>query len=173
MEQRDKRLAFKLRVIQNHIKTIIHRNVTPSGKGPHSQLQGGILGYLYHHQEQPVYQRDIEKEFRVSGATATNTLQLMEKNGLIVRRAVDRDARLKRIQMTEEALRDHMQIEEQMELLDRRMTAGMTPQEEAELHRLLDLVFWNLDEIHREQENGVPGRADTGEEKRERKCDRC
>lgn len=153
MEQTDKRLAFKLRVIHNQIKSVIHRNAPHPEKGPQTQLQGGILGFLYH-QTEPVYQRDIEKEFRVSGATATNTLQVMEKNGLIVRRSVDRDARLKRIQMTEEAFRDHMRIEEQMDLLDRRMTKGMSSGEEAELHRLLDLVFRNLEDMQQEKEDG-------------------
>ena len=73
-----------LRIIQNRIKMIIHNAVPRFEKGPRSQLQGGILGYLYHHRDGPVYQRDLEKEFRISRATATNTLQVMERDGLIV-----------------------------------------------------------------------------------------
>ena len=99
MEER-KRITFLLRVIHNQIKTAIHRNGPDVKKGPKTQLQGGILGYLYHHQDGPVYQRDLEKEFRISGATVSNTLQVMEREGLIVRRAQDKDGRLKRIQMT-------------------------------------------------------------------------
>ena len=72
MEKKQK-IAFVLRAIQNQIKLIICYTLPKCEKGPKSQLQGGILGYLYHHQEQPVYQRDLEKEFRISRATATNT----------------------------------------------------------------------------------------------------
>lgn len=153
MEPNHKRLAFTLRVIQNKIKAIICSGIPPSSKGPQSQLQGGILGYLYHHQEQPVYQRDIEKEFRISGATATNTLQVMERNGLIVRRALDKDARLKRILMTEDAMQDHRRIEEHMDRMEQRMTQGLSTGEVAELHRMLDKVLENLEEW--QQETGI------------------
>ncbi|MCM1191749.1 MAG: MarR family transcriptional regulator [Butyrivibrio sp.] len=150
MEQNHRRLAFTLRVIHNQIKAIIRNTVPCSSTAPHSQLQGGILGYLYHHQEQPVYQRDIEKEFRISGATATNTLQVMEKNGLIVRKALDKDARLKRILMTEEAMQGYRQVEEHMEMMEQRMIRDLSEEEIAELHRMLEKVFRNLEEWRRE-----------------------
>ena len=140
-----------LRIIQNRIKMIIHNAVPRVEKGPRSQLQGGILGYLYHHRDGPVYQRDLEKEFRISRATATNTLQVMERDGLIVRRAQDRDGRLKRIQMTEEACQNHRQIEEHMEMMDRRMLEGMTQAEAEELRRYLGILLGNLERMAQEQ----------------------
>lgn len=156
MEEHQKRLGFTLRVIQNKIKAIVCSSIPPSAKRPQSQLQGGILDYLYHHQEQPVYQRDIEKEFRISGATATNTLQVMERNGLIVRKALDKDARLKRILITEEALQGHRRVEEQMDGMERRLTQGLSPEETAELHRMLDIVLANLEEWQQETGAGEP-----------------
>ena len=159
MEQNQRRLGFTLRALQNQIKTIIRNTVPCSPKAPQSQLQGGILGYLYHHQERPVYQRDIEKEFRISRATATNTLQVMEKNGLIMRKAQDRDARLKRILMTEEAMQGHRQVEEHMERMEQRMIQGLSAPEVIELHRMLDIVLKNLEEWQR-----VIGVAEPGED---------
>ncbi len=141
----EKRITFVLRVIQNQIKMIIHNSRPKCEKGPKSQLQAGILGYLYHYQEQPVYQRDLEKEFRISGATATNTLQVMEREGLIVRKAQDRDARLKRIQMTEEALQGHARMEAHMEMMENCITGGMTEEEVRQLFRLLGMVMKNLE----------------------------
>ena len=146
MEEK-KRIAFMLRAIQNQIKLIIHKSLPKCEKGPKSQLQGGILGYLYHHSDQPVYQRDLEKEFRISRATATNTLQVMEREGLIVRKALDRDARLKRIQMTEEAYQGHKRIEAHMEMMERCITRGMTEEEAGQLFRLLGMVMKNLEEL--------------------------
>lgn len=139
MEEK-KRIAFVLRAAHNQIKLIVRKSLPKCEKGPKSQLQGGILGYLYHHQEQPVYQRDLEKEFRISRATATNTLQVMEREGLIVRKALDRDARLKRIQLTEEAYQGHRRIEAHMEMMDNCITKGMTKEEVAQLFRLLGTV---------------------------------
>ncbi len=162
MEEKRK-IAFVLRAIQNQIKLIIRYTLPKCEKGPRSQLQGGILGYLYHHQEQPVYQRDLEKEFRISRATATNTLQVMEREGLIMRRALDRDARLKRIQMTEEAVQGHRRMEAHMEMMENCITKGMTEEEVRQLSRLLGMVMRNLEEIAAEYEEQPP-EADLPEE---------
>ena len=157
-EDERRRLSFTLRVIQNQIKAVICRDVPKSDFAPQSQLQGGILGYLYHHREMPVYQRDIEKEFRISRATATNTLQVMERNGLIVRRSQDSDGRLKRIFMTEEAAANHAKVDAHMEMMDERMLRGLSPEEVSDLYRYLDTILRNLEELRREcgipEENG-------------------
>ena len=145
MEEQN-RISFILRVIHNQIKDIIHKNAPRFDKGPKSQLQGGILGYLFHHRDQPVYQKDLEKEFRISRATATNTLQVMERDGLVVRQAMDKDARLKRIQLTDEAYANHKEIEKHMQMLDRKMLEGMSETEAAELQRLLGIILANLEQ---------------------------
>lgn len=145
-----KKIAFVLREIHNRIKQIIHKSLPRSDKGPGSQLQGGILGYLYHNRDGFVYQRDLEKEFRISRSTATNTLQVMERDGLIVRRAQDKDARLKRIQLTEEAYQNHRQVEAHMEMMNRRILEGMTETEVKELYRLLEMVQSNLEALDAE-----------------------
>ena len=156
-----KPLGFELREIHNLIKMMIHKMRPPCGRPgtPLTQLQGGILGYLYHRDDsEPVYQKNIEEVFRISRATATNTLQVMEKNGLIIRRVQDQDARLKRIFMTEEACREHMQMEKHMEKLDAYMLAGMSSEEEEQFLTLLDRVRDNLERMNREyddqQKNG-------------------
>ena len=48
-------------------------------------MQGWIIDYIYDRGNDPVFQRDIEKEFTIRRSTATELLKLMEKNGLITR----------------------------------------------------------------------------------------
>ncbi|MCM1540196.1 MAG: MarR family winged helix-turn-helix transcriptional regulator [Blautia sp.] len=155
-KEKQRSIAFTMRVIHNQIKAVIHKSFPRDGNAPQSQLQGGILGYLYHHMDEPVYQKDIEKEFRISGATATNTLQVMEKNGLIVRKSQDRDARLKRVVMTGIACERHARVEEHMRLMDRRILQGMTEAEISELYRLLGKLQDNLEQM--EAECGIENR---------------
>lgn len=150
MEEKQKRLSFTLRVLHNKTRAIIARSGPKSDIHPQSQLQGGILGYIYNHREEPVYQRDIEKEFRISRATATNTLQVMEKNGLVVRKSQDRDGRLKRITMTEEAAENHAVVEEHMRMMEERMLQGLSGEEAAELNRMLAVVLSNLENLETE-----------------------
>ena len=165
--ERRPEIGFTLRMIHNQIKSVIHKTFPVNEeKRPQSQLQGGILGYLYHHESGPVYQKDIEKAFRITGATASNTLQVMEKNGLIVRRAQDRDARLKRILLTREAAQNHARVEEHMEKMDRRMLRGMSEAEVTELNRLLGILMKNLEEMEIEVEEG---RLPIGQRGREEK----
>ena len=63
MEKRPLHMSFVMRVIHNQVKDIISKSVPKSDLSPQTQLQGGIMGYLFHHKEAPVYQKDIEKEF--------------------------------------------------------------------------------------------------------------
>ena len=164
MQERS-RITFLMRVIHNQIKVAIHKSAPmDTRKGPPTQLQGGILGYLYHHRDQPVYQKDLEKEFRVSRATATNTLQVMEREGLIVRKAQDRDGRLKRIQMTEDAYRHHEQIEAHMDWMGNQLLSGMSDDEVAELYRLLGLMMKNLERLTAGPGES-PGEDEAAEEK--------
>ncbi len=169
--QERRRITFILRVIHNQIKMAIHKNAPKCEKGPTTQLQGGVLGYLYHHRDQPVYQRDLEKEFRISRATATNTLQVMEREGLIVRKAQDRDGRLKRIQMTQLAYRHHEMIEQHMDWIGDQLLLGMSDGEVEELYRLLGILMKNLERLTAEPEEipegeeaaSEPGRTQAGE----------
>lgn len=140
-------IPFLVRTIHNQIKAVIARGDPGTDKKPQSQLQGGILGYLFHHGEENVYQKDLERAFGISGATASNTLQVMEKNGLIVRTALEKDARLKRIQMTQEAAAGHARMECYMRALEQRMLEDMTDGEVAELARLLHVLKDNLERL--------------------------
>lgn len=143
--QEERVLGFELRVIHNLIREVVRKTTPMKDKPPLTQLQAGIMGYLFRHREEPVYQKNIEEEFRISRATATNTLQVMEKNGKITRSCMDKDARLKRIQMTPEAIADHMQVEAHMRMMDERMLSGINGKDQAELFRLLEIIRNNLE----------------------------
>ena len=147
-----KMFGFEIRLINNLIKGVVSRTHPDTGVRPQTQLQAGILGYLYHKKEQPVYQKNIEEEFNISGATATNTLRVMERNGLLTRCAMDKDARLKRIMLTEPAKKGHRLAEAHMEMMEEKMMQGLERAEREELLRLLAVVRENLERMNRESE---------------------
>ena len=163
-----KMLGFELRTIHNLTREIVRKSRPVQDKPPLTQLQAGITGYLFRHQEQPVYQKNIEEEFRVSRATATNTLQVMEKNGLITRNCMDKDARLKRIQITPVALADHTKVEAHMAMMDQKMLAGLSSEEQDELFRLLTIVRENLETLNTEIDERIE-QIQTGKATKEEK----
>ena len=76
--------------------------------------------------EGPVFQRDVERAFGLSRSTATGILQLMEKNGLILRESVHNAARLKSLVPTEKAAHLDAQIGESLRRTEQRLTRGLS-----------------------------------------------
>ena len=87
-----------------------------------------------------VYQKDIEEEFQIRKSTATGMLQLLEKNGFIVRESEKKDARLKRILPTEKAESLRQPILHSIEEDEAAMIRGI-PKEDVELCKQ---VLWQM-----------------------------
>ena len=93
-------------------------------------VQGRVMHYiLVKCADGPVFQRDVENAFDLSRSTATGILQLMEKNGLILRENMASDARLKSLIPTEKAARLDAQIGEYLQQTEQRLTQGV-PEEQ-------------------------------------------
>lgn len=107
-------------------------------------MHGYVIGYLYNHQDEAVYQKDLEKRFEMRRSTATQMLSLMEKNGLIVRQSVARDARLKRLVLTEKAVKLHKEVVKEIEAMELLLTAGVTADELQTFFAVVDKVKANL-----------------------------
>ena len=101
-------------------------------------MHGWIMEYLYRHSETPVFQRDIEREFSITRSTVTNILQLMERKGYIERQSVPQDARLKRLVLTEKGACIHEKTMQSLHQTDEFVESLLTPEENAELLRLLN-----------------------------------
>ncbi|MBR5595845.1 MAG: MarR family transcriptional regulator [Lachnospiraceae bacterium] len=85
-----------------------------------TSIQTRILGHLRQAQEEnrDVFQRDIEEVFRIKRSSVTSVLQTLEKKELIVRESIPEDARLKKLVLTDKAIkmqRDTYHIIEEME----------------------------------------------------------
>ena len=116
---------------------------------------GWIIGYLCHHQGEPVYQKDLERAFNVTRSTASKVLTLMEKKGLICRKSVKEDARLKKIELTETALRMGEQMESSRIEMEQRLTRGFTEEEKAQMVEYLHRVLENVREDIVNKEGGT------------------
>lgn len=93
-------------------------------------MQSRIMHYiLVKCAEGPVYQRNIESAFGMSRSTATGILQLMERNGLILRESVVTDARLKSLIPTEKAAQLDAQIREMLHQSEKRLTRGLSDEQ--------------------------------------------
>lgn len=162
MEERAKKnhIGFEIRLIHNLIDEAVRAYQEEDGLRV-TQLQHWIIRYLNQNRDRDVYQRDLEEEFCTSRATISNTLQVMERNGLITRTSVKQDARLKKLCLTERSIefsRHARQHVDQMELLLRK---GMTEEEFQTFMALLRRVRHNLEE---NRQRGSQAAADMKQE---------
>ena len=95
-------IPAQIRRVDNLIFRKINQFARENGVEQATPMHGWIIEYLYRHRNEPVFQRDIEREFSITRSTVTNILQLMERKGYIQRLSVPQDARLKQLVLTED-----------------------------------------------------------------------
>ena len=127
--QQNERVLFALHKTSRCIKRYVDRRTQQICDGGVTGTHGWAIGWLYDRRHEDVFQRDFEKACGVRRSTATSILQLMEKNGLIVRESVPYDARLKKITLTEKALLLHRQIDSAFDELEEKLRASLSERE--------------------------------------------
>lgn len=105
---------------------------------------GWIIDYLYHHQDQDIFQKDIEEIFEVTRSTASKVITLMEKKGMITRTTVPHDARLKKLTLTPLALEMEATILNDIQQFEKQLIKGLSEQEINFLFHCLSKIRNNL-----------------------------
>ena len=131
-------IPAQIRRVDNLIFRKINQFARENGVEQATPMHGWIIGYLYRHRDEPVFQRDIEREFSITRSTVTNILQLMERKGYIQRQSVPQDARLKQLVLTEEGIRFHENTIRSFHQTDDYVAGLLTEEENTELLRLLN-----------------------------------
>ena len=109
---------------------------------------GCIIGYLSENSDHDVFQKDIEKAFGITRSTASKVINLMEQKGLVERQSVSRDARLKKIVMTDKSKAVSHLMAEDMALVEGILTEGFSPEEKEALCDYLKRMKQNLINYH-------------------------
>ena len=143
---KDGNIGYKLRLLHNQIHNHMEyqKQQNESVVGELTRMQKFTIGFLYRNSEKEIYQKDIEAEFAISRATASNMLSLMERKGLLIREPVEHDARLKKLVLTELSKKMHRQVEQNIRDTEMLLTKGMSKEEIAHLHSYLNLMIQNL-----------------------------
>ena len=138
-------IGYKIRLLHNQIHKRMEAKRQENEKEPLTGMQRWTLGFLRDHDGEDIYQKDIETEFSVSRATASNMLAVMERKGLVRREAVEHDARLKKLVLTEKARALVDRSEQDMRDMETLLAKGLSEGEIRDLKRYLDQMLSNLD----------------------------
>lgn len=127
-------------LIKRHVENLNSIRYAESLTG----TNGWIIAYLYDHQDQDIFQKDIEETFEVTRSTASKVITLMEQKGLIIRTSVPYDARLKKLTLTPLALKLHESFVLDIQSFEKRLIEGLSEQEISSLLNCLDKMKQNL-----------------------------
>ena len=136
-------IGFQIRIVSNLLKRKLYE-VYPTMQDPLTELQGHILGYLYHRQDQEIFQRDIEEQFYIRRSTVSRLLSKMEEQGLLTRQAVVQDARLKKLTLTPKAMALHEKIQKQIDWMEQLLSRGLSQQEQEQFFAIMQKIEKNL-----------------------------
>lgn len=115
-------------------------------------MHGWIMEYLYQNEGRDVYQKTIESKFNIRRSTVSSILQLMEKKGYISREAVDGDARLKKIALTQQGREISVKTKSMIDEIERRLIWDIEPQELEIFYQVAGKIKANLEkELSRNQ----------------------
>ena len=143
---KDGNVGYKLRLLHNqiHKRMEYQKSQNEFDSGDLTRMQRFTIGFLYHNKEKNIYQRDLETEFKISRATASNMLAVMERKGLIKREPVEHDARLKKLVLTEQSMQMYRQVEQDIRETEELLTQGLSEDDKQQLHQYLDIMIQNL-----------------------------
>lgn len=139
------RVGFEIKKLSNLIKKRIDYLSRESGL---TGFQGYLMGYLLKEGgKRDLFQRDVEKHLEISRASVTSILQLLEKNGFILRESVKNDARLKKIVVTEKGVQANNRILESLDRMEVNLADGISPEEMEVFISVMERIKNNLEKL--------------------------
>lgn len=106
--------------------------------------QNIIIVYLIDHQNEKVYQKDLEKLFDIRRSTITGILKTMEKNSLIKRLDSVDDGRCKEVILTESAKNNYKNLRFFLNKLESNLVGGISEKDLHTFFKVVDKMKENL-----------------------------
>lgn len=139
-----RRIGFEIRTLSKLIKRRMTASFGRRRVDEFTLMHGWIIGYVYENRERDIFQKDIEKMCSISRSTATGILQMMEKKGYLKRVPVERDARLKKLVLTDAAIQYHLSVEEDLEQLETCLMQDISQEELSVFFAVMNKMKDNL-----------------------------
>lgn len=140
-------IGFEIKCVSNMIRRKLDTTFSSSEFDGLTGTQNAMMGYIMDHEEtQDIFQKDIEEEFNIRRSSATVMLQGLEQRGYIRRTQIEKDARLKKIELTEKARKLQKRVRSEIDRFHEQLEKDLSKEEKEEFFRLLDKIKSNLKE---------------------------
>lgn len=127
---KEERLLYQIKSLEKMIfrALIQEKDMIEEFNNHPTPTQMQIMEYILKHQEEEIFQKDLEKVLNLRRATVSGVLQTMEKNNLIERITSKEDARIKTIILNPKA--KEMFLEKEKRILELEKIVGKDIQKE-------------------------------------------
>ena len=138
----EKYIGKEIIVLSNRIKRKMRSAAESLGI---TDTQGRVLKYIWEESKsREVFQKDIEDEFDIRRSSVTQVIQLLERDGLIVRESVERDARLKKLVLTKKAIHNQEVMNGKIRELEFQMQKDISEEEREIFLKILSKIKRNV-----------------------------
>ncbi|MEZ3468897.1 MAG: MarR family winged helix-turn-helix transcriptional regulator [Schaedlerella sp.] len=141
----NEQVGFEIHRTEHMMSRRLEAGVKAEGIDEITLSHGWIIRFLYENREMDIYQKDIEKYFLVGRSTVTNSIQLMEKKGLVRREFVECDARLKKVLLTEKGIQSHETIENMIAEMNSGILEGIDEQDAQVFLKVIRRIRENIE----------------------------
>lgn len=107
--------------------------------------QATVIGYLKHHPEQDICQKDIEINLGLTHPTVSSILSRMEEKNMIETRNMASDRRYKYIDLTEKAMNISDEIHTVIKKITAELFAGVSKEEQQVFSNVLKTLISQVD----------------------------
>ena len=107
--------------------------------------QATVIGYLKHHPEQDICQKDIEINLGLTHTTVSSILSRMEEKNMIETRNMASDRRYKYIDLTEKAMNISDEIHTVIQRITAELFAGVSKEEQQVFSNVLKTLISQVD----------------------------
>lgn len=140
-----KNTLFKLRtlhklVMREFLKT--NKDLQNIPKPTPTQIQ--IMEYLIKHQNEKVYQKDLEQVLNLKRATISGVLNTMEKNKFIKRIKSKTDTRVNKITLNEQTKKIYEENKKNFKKVQKKLTHNLSNEEIKCINNILDKMINNI-----------------------------
>ena len=127
------KIAMELHSLSNMNRRFMDNNSHKKLLDSITGTNGWIIGYLDHNSDRDIFQRDLEETFGITRSTVSKVVTLMVQKGLVERSAVEHDARLKKLTLTDKSRELISFMHEDNDKLEVILTQGFSDSEKAQM----------------------------------------
>ena len=142
-----KKPSIEIKKTHHCLRRYIEAEVDKVIGGDLTGIQGVVIDFIYYksiEKGEDIFQRDIEERFSVRRSTATIMLQALEKKGYITKESVEHDARLKKLILTDKAIKMHESLDPVVEEFERSVVEGISEEDIAIFMKVLEQIRNNI-----------------------------